>query len=343
MGTTNKETLIPAEAVELLRGGDTVRSLFGSFGSSLRETRLTSVLGYLIAQEPGPWRRLFRIRDRLSLVRVEFSRKTGRADIWLESPSESIVLEAKITKLDPTAQSRKYKADRAVLISGHSPNSNQLGGSDLYFNWVQIAAFLQTEYQKATAGRLYLQFLAKEVVRYMAENALIRIADVLEVYVREVNIASGLRLFLKGRLYSCPYEKTGKASQALYFAPHLGQKLARELPGIYSGISFVSKIEAVEVIDNWKLFVQATNKHRGGRWLLTNKDIIAPLKKNFKSSKEQRTVLFLSEPRLVFNPPINKNLLQKGTGYLSKRAFSFDELFAAWAKSGSARVDMNRG
>jgi len=42
--------------------------------------------------------------------------------------------------------------------------------------------------------------------------------------------------------------------------------------------------------------------------------------------------LLLGAPRLVFNPPVKKGNLQKGTGWLSRRFFSFDELFAAWGK-----------
>jgi len=38
----------------------------------------------------------------------------------------------------------------------------------------------------------------------------------------------------------------------------------------------------------------------------------------------------MGKPRLVFAPPIKKECLVAGTGFLSKRFFSFDELFAAW-------------
>jgi hypothetical protein len=256
----------------------------------------------------------------------------------LESASENIVVEAKVTGADPTDQSEKYKADREVLISDHFPHSNQLAGANLYYNWIQIASFLQSEYLEATKGRPHLHFLAKEVVRYMAENNLIRSGSILEVYVREINHPATLTLFLKGHLYACPYQKAGKAGQAIYFAPHFGQKLAKALPGIYSGISFVAKIEAVEVLNTWNQFRQAVKKHRGARWLNSNKEIISQIRRELKPGKEQKTFLFLSEPRLVFNPPINKNLLQEGTGFLSKRAFAFDELFEAWSKSGSARI-----
>jgi len=44
----------------------------------------------------------------------------------------------------------------------------------------------------------------------------------------------------------------------------------------------------------------------------------------------RRSFLFLDEPRLVFNPPIKKEKLQEGKGWLSKRVFSFDAFFEAW-------------
>jgi hypothetical protein len=42
--------------------------------------------------------------------------------------------------------------------------------------------------------------------------------------------------------------------------------------------------------------------------------------------------VFLETPRLVFNPAIKKTNLQSGSGWLSRRTFSFDELFQAWGK-----------
>ena len=73
------------EKVIMLRGGSPVRSLLGAFGSSLKETRLTAMLGYLIAQNPFPWQKYFLLKDNISEVSVEFGRDEGRADIWMIS------------------------------------------------------------------------------------------------------------------------------------------------------------------------------------------------------------------------------------------------------------------
>jgi hypothetical protein len=40
-------------------------------------------------------------------------------------------------------------------------------------------------------------------------------------------------------------------------------------------------------------------------------------------------LLLLGESRLVFNPPVWKENLQSGKGFLSRRFFSFDELLEA--------------
>jgi hypothetical protein len=90
------------EQIVLMRGGEPVRSLFGSFGLSLKETRLTAALGFLISQEPSPWQKLFHIRLPLSTVTIESNQQQGRADIWLESLTEKVVIEAKVTEVDPS-------------------------------------------------------------------------------------------------------------------------------------------------------------------------------------------------------------------------------------------------
>jgi len=56
------------EEIELLRGGSVVSTFAGAFGGSLRETRLTALLGYLISLEPRSFLDLFGF--------------TGNATLW---------------------------------------------------------------------------------------------------------------------------------------------------------------------------------------------------------------------------------------------------------------------
>ena len=60
--------------------------------------------------------------------------------------------------------------------------------------------------------------------------------------------------------------------------------------------------------------------------------LLRPLLQAWGWHNVKRNVLFLSTPRLVFNPPVLKKNLVKGYGWLAKRFFAFDELFAAWGK-----------
>ncbi len=327
------------EEINLLRGGSPVRSLLGAFGSSLKETRLTAMLGYIIAQNPTPWQKLFSLRDSINEVSVEFSRDEGRADIWLVTANKTVVIEAKVMHTDPSVQSKKYKADKTILISTYHPSAHTSAKNQQYYNWEGIAHFLASDHFLLKQHPM-LKYLAKETINHMRESRLIRESQAdRDIYAREINNEMTMKLFLKAHLYGCWYEKGGALADANYFAPHFGQRLAKEHPGIFTGISYVARIESVEVVDTWKDFTAAVVRQRGKAWLKSNREIIDPIHhdKEWKWHGDKRSFLFLAEPRLVFNPPVNKDLLQKGKGWLSKRSFSFDTLFEAWSRAGSAK------
>lgn len=175
----------------------------------------------------------------------------------------------------------------------------------------------------------------------MSEHQLIRSKDSVEIYARELNDEVTVNTFLRGHIYGCNLEAGGGTiSRALYFAPHFGKFIASEHPGIYRGVSYLAKIEAVEVVDTWSSFLAASKRQRDGWWLKKHHDLLRELRSHWGNwhANKRRSIAFLSEPRLVFNPPINKDLLQKGKGFLSRRTFSFDELFEAWSKSSSAKI-----
>ena len=68
------------EQIDLLRGGSVVSSLTGAFGSSLRESRLTALLGYLIARNPKPYLELFNFTGVSRSVTLENQHDSGRSD-----------------------------------------------------------------------------------------------------------------------------------------------------------------------------------------------------------------------------------------------------------------------
>jgi hypothetical protein len=158
---------------------------------------------------------------------------------------------------------------------------------------------------------------------------MIRNRQSVEVYAREIGKHSTLRLFLEARLYACRYEQTSRLPEALYFAPHFGQDAARVYPGIRVGISHIARIETVEVVDSWDALERLVIELRQRKWLVHHR---ALLKENCARWPKavKHSVLLLGAPRLVFNPPVRKETLQKGRGWLSKKFLSFDELFMAW-------------
>jgi len=153
----------------------------------------------------------------------------------------------------------------------------------------------------------------------------------VEIYAREINNEVTLALFLRAQIYGCHYEKSSRLPDALYFAPHFGQRIARNHPGVQVGISYIASIERVEVIETWEDFLQRVGEIKNKQWLNNNFDeFLRPLRKNWNWHQTKRYFVFLSKPRLVFNPPVLKLKLQKGKGFLGEHYFSFERLFAAW-------------
>lgn len=151
----------------------------------------------------------------------------------------------------------------------------------------------------------------------------------LEIYAREINDEESLALFLKGQMYGCRYEKRSLLAEALYFAPHFGMRIARNHPGVHVGISYIASIERIEVGETRSDLLEAVKEVRGKNWLNSHMQFLQPLHRQWEWPVK-RSFLFLARPRLVFNPPVLKDALQKGSGWLSKRSFSFDTLFEAW-------------
>ena len=154
-------------------------------------------------------------------------------------------------------------------------------------------------------------------------------SEVPEIYAREINNEETLSLFLKARLYSCDYEKNSRLAQTLYFVPHFGQHIARKHPGIERGLSYVARIQCVEVVDDWRHFRDRVQEIRGKVYIRKNLQYIGFIKK-WPWRSVRRNIVFLEEPRLVFNPPVKKENLQAGRGWLSKNYLTFDALFKAW-------------
>jgi hypothetical protein len=321
------QPIVDSEEIDLLRGGSVVSSLAGAFGSLLRETRLTAMLGYLIALQPQKFCDFFGFRGTPRSVGLESQHESDRSDILVETTLGLGVIEAKITATDPFSQAHKYPAKWRVLVTEHVASGKQKGLRDVkYFRWRDLAKPLE-ELKKSQDTRV--RFVSQDLLKYLGEHAMGKTNKPVEIYAREINNEETLALFLQAQLYGCHYEKGSRVSEALYFAPHFGQRIARKHPGAKVGISYIASIEQVEVGETWEELLQITREIRGKQWLNGHMHLLEPLHQNWKWP-HKRSFLFLSKPRLVFNPPVLKESLQKGKGWLSKRTFSFDKLFEAW-------------
>src|SRR5271169_1327434 len=80
------QTIADKERIDLLRCGFVVSSFAGAFGSALRETRLTAMLGYLIALvEPERFCNIFAFRGRPLSVGLETRHRSERSDILIDT------------------------------------------------------------------------------------------------------------------------------------------------------------------------------------------------------------------------------------------------------------------
>src|SRR5882724_3611485 len=317
------------DSVELRRGASVVSSLAGAFGGTLRETRLTALLGYLIALEPRPFLEKFGITCKATNVRIEHNHGKDRSDILIETDQGRVVIEAKVDVSDPWEQSKKYRAHWTVLLSQYRPSSRQrrLRPAE-YLRWQELKDVLC---RWSCSRNTEVRFVSRDLLRYLEAHRMIRQRQSVEVYAREINEPITLALFLKAQIYGCRYEADSQLPEALYFAPYFGQAIAQTHPGVRVGISYVAQIEQVEVVETWQDFSATVKSVRKKTWWNSHLSELKSLETEWNWDEGQKySFLFLAKPRLVFNPPVHKEKLQTSKGFLGKRVFSYDELFQAW-------------
>jgi hypothetical protein len=320
-----------SDHIDLYRSGSIVSSLLGAFGKGLKETRLTTALGFLISSEPKEFMNLFGIDipTEVSLETFHFlSEECTRSDIIIKTRKGNVVIEAKVGYENPFKQSIKYPGYKKILLTNYLPTQSdrKLLGV-IYITWEKLSTVID---KLSKSKKPEIKFLSNDVLKYMEEHSMIPKKESIEIYARELNNEITLNFFLKARMYGCYFEKANTMSQAMYFAPHFAQTITHQHPGVTTGISYVAKIERIEVVETWSDLLNAIQKVRGKSWYNKHKMFVDPINTDWDSSTNPiQSFLFLGEPRLVFNPAIKKENLQKGKGWLSKRTYSFDELFKA--------------
>lgn len=306
-------------------------SLSSAQGRGLRETRLTASLGFLIALCPNDFLSAFGFQGQARAVSIEHGEQEGRSDIRIETDRGVGVVEAKVTASDPSFQAQRYGANWRVCLTRYRHSQSEARrGSIRYLHWLDIYPVLEKSARTSKHGR---RFVAEDIIRYLREHHMVPRNDPVEIYARELNDDMTVRMFLHGQVYGCNYERNSRLPEAMYFAPHFGKRIAGIIPGIQPGISYIARIKQVEVIQSWDEFKKATQSALGKAWWNRHRDMIFdPLRQHWVWTKntKSRSIIYLEPPRLVFNPPVRKDNLQKGKGWLSKRFLSFDMLFGAW-------------
>lgn len=312
--------------IELFRGGSVVSTLIGTLGNSLRETRITAFLGYVISLQPEPFLKRFRFPGTLQSVQVEVREEDGRSDIVMETSQGRGIVEAKVSMVDPFEQARRYNGKWVALLTNRVPN-RIVRGDTRYIPWEDIANDLAELSNKKTPT---LRILSADLLRYLQEHRMVKKPNAVEIYAREINSESTLKLFLGAQLYTCKYEAGSKMAEALYFAPHFGRDLANKHFGIRPGISYISQIATIRTAKTWNELNDVIRRVKGSAWLSKHQEILKELKKEWTWGTELRSLLFLRVPRRAFNPPVQKSALQRGSGWLSKRFLTFDDLLGAF-------------
>ncbi|MFC2082321.1 hypothetical protein ACFLQT_01175, partial [Bacteroidota bacterium] len=275
--------------------------------------------------------KLFKIHnERILSVYIEKKLKAQRCDIILETENNLYIIEVKLFYANPIPQLLKQKrelakeSNKTIKLIGITNNRSVKGNNIQIYNWNSIFNALNGAKNKNEA------FLMEELMKHLKKHGL-AIDDQYEIYARELGVEISVNLFLKTYSYICKYPKSSKIEQCRYFAPHFSKKIVTIIPGLSNGISYVSHIKNIEFLETKKEYKTILNQHiKDCKLKHLYKDLDKLVNKVRLENNSKYLLLLLSKPYLVFNPPIKKENLQDGSGWLSKQYFTFEEFFKAW-------------
>ena len=228
-----------SEEVQLLRGGLVVSSFAGAFGASLRETRLTAILGYLIALKPKVFCDEFGITGTVESVRLEARYNQGRSDILINSTDGLAVVEAKVDATDPFKQAKKYHhAKWLVLLTQYLPTPSQKKNPRIkYLCWREVAELIQRNTFDFSRGKE--RFISRDLINYLKEHNMIPNDEDKIINVRDITDVEFGRVFFEGthlRLFS--QKKQSAIRSTLFCALFLQEHLNRSRPARRSKLYF---------------------------------------------------------------------------------------------------------
>lgn len=221
-----------------------------------------------------------------------------------------------------------WQGYRRILITGYRPDAREMhSGRFRYLTWREFKPVLE---ELAKDSNPEAKAISRSMIHYMEDHGMIRRDEPVEIYAREINEETTLAMFLKAGAYTCDYKAGSRLPEALYFAPHFGASIARNHIGIRQGISYIARIEKVEVVESWPEIRAALLEHHGKAWLKKHLPVFKSV--SWLKRRKKRSLVITSTPQLVFHPPIQKESLQPTTGWLSRNFLSFQDLFEAQTK-----------
>lgn len=335
--------------LHLTRANQDVESFLSVLGS-LRETRLTAVLGFLVSRFPAEFGPVLGFRPSpADEISVEETDAGDRYDVLIRQSGETHIIEGKIGPTQNVTQLLRYirsrktanKPSLTVVDDGSEFRQSQHRAfqkvrqqvKQLKFStWAQVAEVCRDIVRKrrTIVSDPTGAVIAQELIAHLKEHNMTTEAQP-EIYLRDVSSIDSVQLYFRHHLYKCQSNYFNSARRNLYFAPyftrHMAERIAEDnLVPVGEGISFVSRVKKVQVI--------------------ATRDVLAYLKadnhpnpkeaaENIRKSHRARETLLmtLGAPRLMFVSPVTKEKLTKiipfGRGAMGSRSCTFDDLLAA--------------
>lgn len=333
--------------LRLTRSDRDVTSFLSALGG-LRETRLTATLGYLIARFPEEFGPLLGHRPSpTDQVSVEETETGDRYDVLIRRTGELRIIEGKIGPGQRTDQLLRYvrrvrattrrRPDLTIVDDGSEFRQSRLRAFEPIrrlvrsIKWVTWSDVARTCLALAARRRLERAdptgvVIARELASHLQEHNMSHEPQP-EIYLRDVSDIHSVRLYFKHRIYKCQSKYYKSAHRNLYFAPYFTRSMAQRISGenlvpVGEGISFVSRVEAVQVVERRDL----RSFLKEGRHAAPEEaaDIIS---RGIRGG--EILLMSLGEPRHLFVSPVTKAKLGFGQGLMGSRSCTFDRLLEA--------------
>lgn len=318
----------------VFRGQTTpVNNFLSSFGE-VKETRLSSILGYLISLEPKIGEDLFNLKSSITKVFLEkgATNSSDRNDLMIfTSDNKTHCIEIKIDRFTDRQLNRYYKEFKSLHVIGNHEQINKtikdkLGSSN---TWQDVVKVLKP-YLKSKKTNHDVKFLITNIISYLGENRMIK-HEFKDIYIRDLS-GTSVDVYFSQNFYQCQSKFFDSISKCRYFAPYLSKSNQRgERESIYKvlgiGISYFSKIKSVNLLKGSEItaFLKLNDytKQHIDKIFDNSEDLR-------KSGKQQRTIILLEDPiRLVQKPITKKELLGINSGAIIYAADFGDLMYAA--------------